>query len=279
MVKRVVVGIDGSEYSQTAIRLACIRASKTGVVVVGVGVIDLPGISRQEMGAGAGASYYAHKAEQTKIADAKKKMAGFIAEFKELCKSYEIEYEIRSHEGVPFEEIIAEANFADLIYIGNQTFFHFGTNSKPGETALRISQYASCPVAAIPKDIEFPRNVLVALDGSKASARGLREFVDLYEDKDIFSNMRFYLISTGNRKKMATIHEAAMNYLRIHGLTADSIIRDGKPSAVILEEAHKLEPSMIVLGAYGNKGISRIFHGSTAKKIIEDGSVPVLITH
>ena len=244
-----------------------------------MGVIDLPGISKQEAGAGVGTSYYAHKAEEAKIKDAKQKMAGFIADFKSVCDKYHVNYEVRSHEGVPFEEIIKEANFADLIYIGIKTFFHFETSSKPGETIMRILKHASCPVAAIPENIEFPENVIVALDYSKESARGLREFVDLYEDKDIFSNVDFYLVSAGSKAEFEPLHTRALRYLKAHGLTAISIIRDGKPSQVILEEAKKRMPSAIILGAYGQKGITRLFYGSTTKKIVEDGSIPVVVTH
>ncbi len=279
MVRRIVVGIDGSNYSKTAIDIACQRAHLTGAAVVGVGVIDLPGISKQEAGAAAGASYYAHKAEETKIKDAKQKMSGFIADFRSVCDKYKVNYEVHSTEGVPFEEIIKVANFADLIYIGIKTFFHFETTSKPGETVMRILKYASCPVAAIPENIEFPQHVIVALDHSKESARGLREFVDLYEDKDIFSDIDFYLVSAGTEQEFSPLHASALHYLKTHGLDAVSIIKDGKPSQVIISEAKKRMPSMVVLGAYGQQGISRLFYGSTAKKVVEDGNIPVIVTH
>ncbi|MFH1851557.1 MAG: universal stress protein [Candidatus Neomarinimicrobiota bacterium] len=279
MVKRIVVAIDGSNYAKTALNLACTRAKKTGALICGVGVVDIPGITRQEAGAPAGASYYAHRAEETKIKDACTKMAGFIADFKAFCEKSGVNYEIRSHEGVPFEEIIKEANFADLIYVGVKTFFHFETNSKPGETVMRLLKYASCPVVAVPEQAEFPKNVIVALDGSRAAARGLREFVDLYEDRDIFTDINFFLVSAGTREEMLPLHEGAHHYLQAHGLTATSIIREGKPHEVILEEAKRRIPSAVVLGAYGQKGISRLFYGSTARKIVEDGSVTVLVTH
>ena len=279
MVRRIVVGIDGSNYSKTAIKLACQRAKMTGATVVGVGVIDLPGISKQEIGAAPGASYYAHKAEETMIEDCRTKMATFISNFKSMCNTYGINYEVRSHEGVPFEEIVKEANFADLIYIGIKTFFHFETTSKPGETVMRILKHASCPVAAIPENIEFPQNVIIALDHSKESARGLREFVDLYEDKDIFTDIEFYLVSAGSKEEFSALHDSALHYLKAHSLDATSIIRAGKPSHVILDQAKKRMPSAIVLGAYGQQGISRFFYGSTARKVVEDGSVPVIVTH
>ncbi len=279
MIRRIVVGIDGSEYSKSAIKIACTRAKLTGATVVGVGVIDLPGIERAGAGAGPGASYYAHKAEEAKIKDAKEKMAGFIAEFQQVCEALKIKYEVRSPEGVPFEEIVDEANFADLIYIGAKTFFHFETTTEPGETVMRILKYASCPVMAVPEKIEFPENVVVALDSSKESARGLREFVDMYEDKDIFGHINFYLVSAGDEKESGELHAKAAKYLKDHGLTATSVIRAGNPSHIILEEAKKHLPCAIVLGAYGKKGISRLFYGSTAKKVVEDGTIPVLVTH
>lgn len=279
MVRRVVVGIDGSNYSRTAIKIACKRAQLTGATVVGVGVIDLPGISRQEAGAGAGASYYARKTELAKIEDARKKMTGFIDEFTAICMKSKVDFEVHSREGAPFEEIIKEANFADLIYIGIKTYFHFETTSQSGETAMRLLKFASCPVVAVPEQIEFPTSVIVALDNSKESARGLRYFVDLYEDKDIFGDIKFYLVTAGDEEEFKRLHEKAQVYLASHDLEATSIIRKGKPSTVILEEAKKRMPSAIVLGAYGKTGISSLFFGTTAKNIVNDGTVTLMVTH
>ena len=48
MLRSVLVGVDGSEYSTAAVELGIRWAQRSGAVLVGLGIIDAPTISRPE---------------------------------------------------------------------------------------------------------------------------------------------------------------------------------------------------------------------------------------
>ncbi|MCH8011048.1 MAG: universal stress protein [Candidatus Marinimicrobia bacterium] len=61
MIKKVIVGLDESNDTKSAISVACRLAKDSDCVVVGVGVVDLPGIESIERGATPGALYFAEE--------------------------------------------------------------------------------------------------------------------------------------------------------------------------------------------------------------------------
>ena len=66
MAKRILVPLDGSDYSKNAIKVAIEMALKTDGTVIGLGIIDKDEIEESVIGAGIGASYFAEKLELKK---------------------------------------------------------------------------------------------------------------------------------------------------------------------------------------------------------------------
>lgn len=50
-------------------------------------------------------------------------------------------------------------------------------------------------------------------------------------------------------------------------------------ASVIIERARELRPTMIVMATHSREGVSRIFVGSTADKVVHAGVAPVLLVH
>ena len=55
--------------------------------------------------------------------------------------------------------------------------------------------------------------------------------------------------------------------------------RAGKPGKEILKFAKEKKVTTIVMGAYGENGISKLFFGHASRGVIEDGSIPVFVYH
>ncbi|WP_433934060.1 universal stress protein [Sorangium cellulosum] len=55
-----------------------------------------------------------------------------------------------------------------------------------------------------------------------------------------------------------------------------AILRDGDPANEILATAEDERAAMIVMGTHGRRGITHLFLGSVAEKVIRKSSVPVL---
>jgi len=54
------------------------------------------------------------------------------------------------------------------------------------------------------------------------------------------------------------------------------LVREGDPAPEILRAAEELRAAMIVMGTHGRRGLSHLFLGSVAERVIRESRVPVL---
>jgi nucleotide-binding universal stress UspA family protein len=60
-------------------------------------------------------------------------------------------------------------------------------------------------------------------------------------------------------------------------VTDEVLIRPGAPAEVIVETAQKLNCDLIVMGTHGHGVFTDVFVGSTAKRVIKNSPIPVLV--
>ena len=282
MLKRIVVGLDGSPYSKSAVNYACNLAKNYGATVVGIGVVDLPDIEKH-IGPGGppGSGIYAKRLKDTKAKDALEKVKGFLVEFSKECIDKGVSYEVNSEEGEPFEAILEAGKTADLIVVGIRTYYHFETSSKPGDTLRRLLEKPVCPVLAVTDEMVMPENVVIAFDGGYTSARAMRSFVHLSRELAFASNVTLLRVSEDDEDKVTCERDltTAKKYLQAHNISVNAVCKSGKPSKVILETAKAMKPAMVVMGSFGKGTIAKLLFGSTANEIIEDASLPLFVYH
>jgi len=61
------------------------------------------------------------------------------------------------------------------------------------------------------------------------------------------------------------------------GLIAGIRVLTGRPDEVILAEAARIAPDVIVMGSHGHTTMGEIFLGSTAHRVTQQATVPVLL--
>ena len=140
------------------------------------------------------------------------------------------------------------------------------------------------------------RRILVAVDGSAAAAKGLREAVRLAKEEDAqlvilhvvneyvaFANLDGVppvdivpMLREGGRKILAKAQAAAKK----QGIEAKTVMREsiGGPAAdAIVKEVKKQGADLIVLGTHGRRGVRRLVLGSDAEQVVRSSPVPVLL--
>jgi nucleotide-binding universal stress UspA family protein len=65
--------------------------------------------------------------------------------------------------------------------------------------------------------------------------------------------------------------------LKEQGINAESILRVGYPFEEIVQMANYYHVDLIVIGSHGRSGIARLLVGSTAERVVEHASCPVLV--
>jgi nucleotide-binding universal stress UspA family protein len=141
------------------------------------------------------------------------------------------------------------------------------------------------------------RRILVAVDGSPAAAKGLREAVRLAKSEEaelcIFNVVdEYYAFATPEAAAagidlVPSLREGGKNILtkaqaqaEKQGIRSKTILREtvgGSAADAIVREAKKQRADLIVLGTHGRRGVRRLVLGSDAEQVVRTASVPVLL--
>ena len=278
MSKKIVIGLDPSEYTKTALQIAVRRAKELGSVLVGVTVVNTEDIKDSVGGAPVGAIHYAEKAIEKNLTLAQKRAQDIIKNFEDICKKNNIKYMSFIKDGDPAEEIIEEAKTADLIIIGIKTHFHLEHPDVEGDTLKDLLKETVAPIIAVTEKPTLPTKLLIAYDGSTQAAKAMREYIHISHMLP-FAKKAYLLNVTDNIEEGTKLLKKAESYLELYGLDVEKIIKSGDPADVIYKTAKELGDVLIIMGAYGHGGLKEFFFGSTAEKIIKDGSFPIFVYH
>jgi nucleotide-binding universal stress UspA family protein len=140
------------------------------------------------------------------------------------------------------------------------------------------------------------RKILVAVDGSSAAHRGLREAVRLAGEEGsqlivLHVLNEYYAFASpdalppadvvpGLREGARKILDKAAAAAGKQGVKATTVLREtfgGAAADAIVREARRQRADLIVLGTHGRRGLRRLVLGSDAEQVVRSAPVPVLL--
>ena len=141
------------------------------------------------------------------------------------------------------------------------------------------------------------KRILVPVDGSKVSDRGLSEALKLarpagtrvrllhvvaeyaaYANTEAAVDIGPILdgLREGGRKTLAKVERRARgNGARVESALAEN--PGGRVADTIVDEAKRWKADLIVMGTHGRRGVKRMLLGSDAELVIRSSPVPVLL--
>ncbi len=142
------------------------------------------------------------------------------------------------------------------------------------------------------------KRILVPVDGSRASNRGLREAIRLAAGQKASLQLvhvvdeHTVLVSGAEvgpymvelmlelRKRGRRVLRAAEALVRRHGLRCTGVLLEAQaaPAAdLIVRQARKSRADLIVIGTHGRRGLRRLIMGSDAEHIVRTAPMPVML--
>jgi nucleotide-binding universal stress UspA family protein len=135
------------------------------------------------------------------------------------------------------------------------------------------------------------KNILIATDGSQYSLAAVQKGIDLarFYGAKVYA---LYVIDTRALAGSAGLPEPANMYQLLEqegknavdqvkkaaeGLSVETFVLQGHPSATIVRFANENGIDLIVMGKLGKSGIEELLLGSVADKVIRLASCPVLV--
>ncbi len=276
MLKGILVGLDGSEYGPIATMLGIEWSKSTGATLVGLGVIDEPGITAPSPSPMISGTVREER-DAALLEDAQRQTSQFLEQFSLTCAAAGVTYKVLQESGSPDQEIVEEAQRYDLVILGRETFYHFETQEGADDTLKTVVKACPRPVVVVPERLPSGNNIVIAYDGSAQSSRALQLFV--LSGLPVKGEIHVVSIDE-NKIKAAKTADRAIEYLRTHGLeaTPHRLSPTGSNSTLLLEQVKTLNAGLLVMGAFGESAWKTFVFGSTTRNLMRNSQVPLFIS-
>ena len=285
MIKRILVALDIDSDTPVATRYAGSIASRFEADVTGIAMVDTHKIASEVGGGGAiGAMYYAEQVRTRYIKLARERAKNITDAFDQALNLSNVSHDRSIKEGIPFKHIIDGMKYHDLLVIGHRSHFLYSHPEKETNTLAKVVKKSVSPTLVVTDEYRDISRVLIAYDGSEASARTLQRFTQLQPfGTDIELHLVFVRSLSARQEppEAELLLNKAEEFLRAHGFDAvlKSNIDGASPLPAILEHAALVQADLIVAGAHSVSALRRIAFGSTTAGLLERCSLPLFLFH
>jgi nucleotide-binding universal stress UspA family protein len=285
---RIVVGIDGSPQSETALEWALERAALDGSELQLVNAFSFPEDVNFH-------GYHGIAAPPP---------VDWFQEFSEdllaTAKTWvhevapELRCTVTSVLGSAGQVLAATAEGASAIVVGRRGFGP-AKSALLGSVSLRLTTRARCPVI-VTGDNEPPRSgpIVVGVDGSDFGAAALKfalqeaalrnttvRAVTAYRTPELAVPVKPEFskeLQESTEAEAAEITSRTLPYSRAaqtQQVEVEQVTAEGRPADVILE--HAADAQLIVVGSHGKGMIRRLILGSVSRQVLLDSERPVAV--
>ena len=281
MIRRILIPLDPSEYSDTAMEIGSKIALQHNAEVTGIVILDVPGLEKSIGAIPPGGIYYAEQMEKHKLDEAEQKISQVLADFKSYCEGCGIKHSEAEYQGIPGKKIAEQSLFYDLVIMGLKTFYTFEGTDTTGVPLTKYLDKSCTPVFGVTPNHKYPDaesgqklKALIPFNGSLQAVSALQRFAHLaipdkteiklvMADKDI-EEARYYL-------------DNAKTYLEAYGFNSietDLTMLDIKEA---VDKQYFDWADICVVGAHSKKFALEFMVGSLTNYLIDKDEKPVFI--
>lgn len=283
-IKDILVHLDHHPRSDLRAAAAATLASRHGAHLTGIYVVDVPSI---EYFYGATMPFAGSGPEQlvTQIrADAFKAAQPVEDRFRELLRQQGLEGEWRLLEGNVAPTLALHARYADLTVVGQPN--HHEARDQADRDAIVVTPLMSSgrPVLVIPFAGDFQvigDRILVAWNASREATRAVADAMPILTRASgvtvLAVNPRHGIGGHGDIPAADIAHHLAR-----HGVKAEAAhtVADEIPDAeALLSFAADIGADLIVAGGYGHSRAREMVFGGVTRTLLQEMTVPVLLSH
>jgi nucleotide-binding universal stress UspA family protein len=282
MLRSILIGIDTAGSSDAAQRLGVRWSRRSGATLVGLGIIDEPGIRAMEpawpVGGKPGVDPVYYMGYDARLSTVHEEVGELLARFATRCDEAGLPHAELKAVGSPQEKIDQEAQLCDVILLARRSRFRcIGGDDENDETLKSVLRDSPRPVVVVPTSFDEEGPVVIAYDGSLQAARALAAF----EATGMGPASDVHVVSVGATAREASERAGrASEYLSRHKIESVAYASSSpEPAEAILEHVRRLKAGLLVMGAYGQPVLREFFLGSVTRKLFEGSPVPLFLYH
>lgn len=273
MIKRILLGLGGTPFTDVAIQRAVEMATIHGALITGVTVVDTKKL-KQIGPVPPGGGIYAAKLREKRSVISEERVDNAIKQFRAQCEEADIRFTIERETGDLFERMIAHARYNDVTIFGLKSLFDYGFTAEPRDALIRLVSQGVRPIIAVSRQFRSIRNVLIAYSGSMESAKAMRRFVQL----NLWPNVRLRIVHFGKSDdSTAQLLKDASDYCRDHGYLNETELVEQSAREHLIEYAQQNDMDLIVMGNSIRNLLFRHLLGDTVLNVIQQSDRPLFL--
>ena len=273
MIKRILVGLGGTPFTPTAIRYAVELAQVQQADALGMTVIDRRRLAALQKAAGTAKDTIL---ETRRLEMIQKNQEQSIAEFELACTNAGIRYDVTQESGDPFESMISQARYYDLMIFGLRSLFDCNVfDIAPSDVLTRLVTRGVRPVLAVSQEYRPIHRALLAYSGSMESAKAIRQFMQL----QLWPELSVKVVTFEHDPEIANgLLADAAGYCRSYGYEAETEHVAGSAKELLLQHATDWKADVIVVGNSVKRLWLKKLFGETAMDVIRNATVPLFLS-
>lgn len=277
MVKRILVVLSGTPYTDAAIQHAVELAKRHDARVTGIAILDQEAAARRVVPVAAaqgGASEL-----QTGLDYVRGRIEAAVWEFEQLAQQADIEHRVVRDEGDPVGALCDAWRYEDLTLVGLRGLFDYGVLAEPKDALIRLITSGMRPILAVSSEYVPVRRVLVAYSGSLESAKTMKRFIQMRLWPDATVNLLHYIEGDEPEGEYKQLLGRASAYCQDWGVEPGVKALVGGAKDHLLCDAADDGADLIVLGDSAKSMFTRRVFGDTALHVIRNADRPLFLSH
>jgi len=283
MIKRILVALDPDADTPVATRFAIRLAKKFDAEITGLTVVDV-GNLKTVIGMGGYGTEYTSKEIWAEMTEETRNVAQKLLDsFKKAVEKEGLRNRVLRQQGASAEVIIEEMKYHDLLVLGRDSRFFYSEPEKDTRTLAKVVKGGAAPTLVVTDEYREIENIMIAFDGSSASARSLKDFVHLLPyGKDIEIDLVHVAAGESSEamEESSKVLKRAENYLKAHNFSyiTKTILEKGEAGLRILDRQLMKNPDLLLMGAHSVSAVKRAAFGSTTHYMITGTAGPLFIS-
>ncbi|MBI5286496.1 MAG: universal stress protein [Deltaproteobacteria bacterium] len=268
MFKNILVPLDGSKHSRTALDYSIQLAKRFNANLIGLHVVDvvaLEGPFLHDLSGSLGFEPFLNFSSRMREI-LEEKGQGILKEFSDVCQREGVKGEVFLDFGVVTTEVAERAKVADLVVMGRRGInvqFEYGLLGSTAEGVIRRSPK---PVMIVPEEYQEIKNPLLAYDGGFHASRAMHSAAEFVMGLELL--LTVLTVSKDGGEK---IIKEAEDYLKPYQLQARFILLKGDtPHEIVKYYYNEHNHDLLFMGVSSHSRIYEMVLGSTTEYVMRN---------
>lgn len=276
MIKKILIGLGGTPFTDIAIQRAVEIANLHNAVLTAVTVLDRERLEKVGP-VPVGGDAYAHRMREKRIKVTEEGIQSAITSFEKKCTENKVTYAIERETGDPFDLMVSHSRYNDLTIFGFKSLFDYGLTPEPEDALAQIIAEGVRPILANSARYREIKRVLVAYSGSMESSNAMQRFVQLHVWPDVHLTVLHIRKNKSIDEAQELVSDAA-DYCGKHGFSVDKDIVKGSPRETLLPYVQEHDFDLIVMGNSIRNIFVRSIMGDTVLHTIQNTDRPLFLS-